>query len=342
MRLLFLGELPPRTVHGISYSNMLNVEFLKRHYDVDIIEEFSDLSFHERFALQKVYDFFKIILKLLFKSLKSSDYFYSVFYPTKFGIFKNIFSVYLYKLFNRKAKVVLHMHRGDFCDFYTSRKHLFLFKILKVKVNKFIVLSKSQYYNLPVENDNKVVLHNTVEEEFNFGDKNFTENQFIFVSNYIKEKGIMEVVECFSQLSSCSVVCYGNISDVDFYNKLLSKATPNTEIRGAIIGKDKFLKMFSASALILPSYNEGMPLVILEAMSLGVPVITTKVGEIESMLGTDYPFFIEARSSNSLKETVLNFIQYPNKQELSNSLKERYTKNYARKKHFEELKKIFK
>jgi glycosyltransferase involved in cell wall biosynthesis len=40
-------------------------------------------------------------------------------------------------------------------------------------------------------------------------------------------------------------------------------------------------KLAAADALILPSYDEGLTLAILEALALGVPVICTPVGEIK-------------------------------------------------------------
>jgi glycosyltransferase involved in cell wall biosynthesis len=39
-----------------------------------------------------------------------------------------------------------------------------------------------------------------------------------------------------------------------------------------------------ADALILPSYWEGMPTVVLEAMSSGVPVVSTRVGDIPTTI----------------------------------------------------------
>ena len=43
---------------------------------------------------------------------------------------------------------------------------------------------------------------------------------------------------------------------------------------------------------VLPSYNEGMPLAILEAMSYGVPIISTNVGGIPTLVENGVNGFI--------------------------------------------------
>lgn len=46
--------------------------------------------------------------------------------------------------------------------------------------------------------------------------------------------------------------------------------------------KERLLNM--ADAYILPSYNEGLPISILEAMSYSLPIISTNVGGIPEIL----------------------------------------------------------
>lgn len=51
--------------------------------------------------------------------------------------------------------------------------------------------------------------------------------------------------------------------------------------------------MAIANLFILPSHFEGLPLAVLEAMSLAVPVIATRIGGTVEALGADHPYFIQ-------------------------------------------------
>jgi glycosyltransferase involved in cell wall biosynthesis len=56
------------------------------------------------------------------------------------------------------------------------------------------------------------------------------------------------------------------------------------EFRGAVSDEEKINAYLEAAIFLLPSYGEGQPLSILEAMAAGLPVISTPVGSIAEVI----------------------------------------------------------
>jgi glycosyltransferase involved in cell wall biosynthesis len=76
------------------------------------------------------------------------------------------------------------------------------------------------------------------------------------------------------------------------------------EVLGQIKHEELPAIMNNARALILPSHWEGMPTVILEAMSSGTPVITTPVGDIPNLITNMETGLIISRNIESFKEAI--------------------------------------
>lgn len=347
-KLLFSGELPPRSIHGVSLSNDINLRYLRNRHKVYIDEEYVDFKFHGILDFRKIFNFIKRVLRVTYLSvLYQFDYFYIVFSTSTVGAIKTLILIFIFKSF-QKGKVIVHVHRGDFKTFIDAKTiNKKIFSMVAKKVSSFIVLSeetKKDFKSLCQVNIE--VLENTVSKEYNFGaydKKKKNKIDFVFISNFIEEKGILVLLEAFKNLpENLEISCYGNYTNpslkglIDQY-----KICKNISINTPIYGDEKFRRIFVADALILPSYNEGKPLILLEAMSVGTPFISTNVGYVKEIPYKDYPFLYDENSVDRLTKAITEFVKSEEKEKVSTSLKNRYFERFSNKVHEINLNHIF-
>jgi len=76
--------------------------------------------------------------------------------------------------------------------------------------------------------------------------------------------------------------------------------------------QDVLREMQKADVLVLPSVSEGLANVVIEAMALGLPVISTNaVGMSELVIHKETGLLFENRDVNDLAETIMNFNTMP-------------------------------
>ena len=76
------------------------------------------------------------------------------------------------------------------------------------------------------------------------------------------------------------------------------------EILGELNHEEIPTIMQQADAFVFPSYWEGMPTVVLEAMATGLPVISTSVGDVPSVIEDNETGLLIERSFDSFQEAV--------------------------------------
>ena len=114
-------------------------------------------------------------------------------------------------------------------------------------------------------------------------DKNIVKKQVLFLSRVHPKKGIEVLIDAFSRLYNefpeWNIVIVGN--GEEGYRQTLNKRVKELGLDGQVSIQDPVFgnaktKLYQESSLFcLPSYSENFGMVIAEALSCGVPVITT-------------------------------------------------------------------
>jgi glycosyltransferase involved in cell wall biosynthesis len=148
--------------------------------------------------------------------------------------------------------------------------------------------------------------------------------QLIFLSQIKSEKGVFVLLEALRRLaqeSPVEVSCdfYGPIfeeSEATFFEAL--ERTPRTRYCGVVeAGMAPYL-MAQYTALVLPTHfvSEGHPGAIIEAMQVGVPVISTQHRAIPELITHGQNgFLVPPQNSDELAEAIKQLILSPSLQE---------------------------
>ena len=144
---------------------------------------------------------------------------------------------------------------------------------------------------------------------------------FTFVGRLLIHKGIIEFLnaaEKIIKLNTNKNIYFNIIGDIDNLNvtsirkKLISKYKKNTKINflGHRENVDEYISR--SDCIVLPSYREGLPRVILESLLLERPVITTNVPGCNRIIKNNFNGILcKPRSYLSLKEAMNKFINLP-------------------------------
>lgn len=137
----------------------------------------------------------------------------------------------------------------------------------------------------------------------------------LFVGNLIPRKGVEYLIRALpiilTKIPNALLVVVGDGSQRGELEQLVDELDlrSNVIFTGRIPTERLCLYYGAADVFVLPSLHEGHPMVLLEAMASGLPVIATKVsGSIETVVHGVNGYLVEPRDIYQLAEAVIKVL----------------------------------
>ncbi len=139
----------------------------------------------------------------------------------------------------------------------------------------------------------------------------------LFVGNLLERKGVTDLLRAFAapamKTRDMRLTMAGG-GPVDFYRVMADELgiADRVTFTGWVSQTDARALMVNSDALILPAYDEGLPLVILEALASKIPVICTPVGSIpEVLVHRSTAVFVTPGDEAGIAEAIATLMDCP-------------------------------
>ncbi len=253
-----------------------------------------------------------------------------------------------------RLPIINHIHGADFDQFYVNaddKKKNWIKKVYN-KCSVLIALSEEwkQRLNQIVDEDKIAVIENySIIHEDALKDRlnRRCNNKVLFLGELGKRKGCYDIPKVAELVTKeipnvKFVLCGAGSQNDETAIKELFQANGtinNVEFPGWVrdTKKDKVLR--EADIFFLPSYNEGMPMSILDAMGYGLPVVSTNVGGIPKIVHDDKNgWCCEPGDAEAFAKALIRL--FSNQEELMKCSRESYEivrKGYSLEAHLEKL-----
>lgn len=131
-----------------------------------------------------------------------------------------------------------------------------------------------------------------------------------WVGRLSPEKAPDHFVEAMQQTNLSSVGCLlGDGPMRPILEEMIREGTGSIKLCDAVPNARRLMPAFDV--IVLSSRTEGTPLVLLEAIDAGVPVVATRVGGVPDLLDDDSGLLVESGDVTGLRQAITDVIQNP-------------------------------
>lgn len=249
-----------------------------------------------------------------------------------------------------RKKTIMHIHGSEFQVFY-KRAGLLRFYIRGIlRLNDLVICLSPQWFSFFstfISSKRLRILNNPVSIQLQTTFKRMEACgavRFLFLGKIGHRKGIFDVLKAVAQLpveirSQIKFMIGGN-GEVEKLDSVVKQYGLSDAIHyvGWVNGDRKNALLVNTDVYVLTSYNEGLPVSILEAMSYGLPIISTPIGGIpEIVKDGQNGFLVTPGDIDQISNALSRFISAPELIQTMGNLSKEFVKPFLSENVFPEL-----
>ena len=314
-RRLFLLHLPG-PIHGSSIVGKNYQKYIVNAHDlvfpIQLAQDKSDIA---KFSLRKLAKAAIQLYKVFLLSFKVDKF---ILFYTSNGLL--LYRDILLRTILWRKKGYLVMHNKGINNVNTPSVLLRMF----FKNCKVLILSKSLFFDINkyVKFENTHIIPNCLFEESKRPrvNKDYSTLKFLFLSNLVRSKGVMEAIELVKSLSNSGLKVQLDIVgmamnvSIDEIQKSIYGFEGVITYHGPQYGDSKDQFLADCNILIFPTRypQECFPLVIIEAFAHSMPVISLDNGAIGDIIDNDLNGYVfhQSVSDKAIEDWILTKTEY--------------------------------
>ncbi len=234
-------------------------------------------------------------------------------------------SVFVFIARVARCPVLLHLHGGRFLEFYSQECgpiRRALVRQTLTSAHRIVVLSSrwKQTIESIAPQAQAVVVANPVHVANRIASRAST-NRILFLGRLSEAKGFFDLLEAVALVKRRGVHfqlrCGGHGDAKVIRNELRRLDIEDSVVLlGWVKGETKDKEIEQASVFVLPSYIEGLPMGVLEAMAAGVPVVASSVGGIPDAIDDEHTgFLVSPGDIEALADRMIRLLSEPDLRE---------------------------
>ena len=311
-KILIVGPSSTKSKGGMStvIGEILEDNELKNKYDISAYESYIDGT-KFRVLLYSIWAIFKFIVT---GQAKKYDV-YHIHAASYGSTFRK--RIYLKIIKKYKKKVILHIHGAEYMVFFDKLSKKKKRQVIDTLQVADMVIALSNEWKNKFDNQfgltNCYVLENGINTEKlapAIVDTKKNQTSFVTLGRLGKRKGTYDLVDAIeiARKKVPNIRCYlAGDGEIDkFCNIIVERGLQNNiEVVGWADFTKKLELLSKVSTVVLPSYNEGLPMSILEGMATGKAIISTTVGAIPEVVKEENGILIQPGDVQALADALV-------------------------------------